>query len=95
MKASGDEGSARPSAEAEQAEQASFPLVRLKRPLTHEDIPQLYSTVNLLQGVFSGKFTDRQQQCLAKDSVVGPVYEAVMVRKESIQAAFQVWCVQQ
>lgn len=71
------------------AEQKSnIPRTRLKRPLTREDIPHAQSTVKLFKGLMNGTFTERQRHCIAKDVAVGPIYEAVMVRKSGCRTFF-------
>lgn len=67
---------------------SNTPRARLKRPLTREDIPHAQSTVKLFKGLINGAFTERQRQCIAKDVAVGPIYEAVMVRKSGCRTLF-------
>lgn len=75
-----DEGTAAnpPPPPGDKEQQPRAPKISLKKPPTREDIPQLQSTVKLVNHDFSA----RQRQCLVKDPVVGPLYEAMMVRAE-------------
>lgn len=56
-----------------------LPPARIVRPLSRKDIPQSKSIVYLFKSILEGKFSDRQRKCLAKDSALGPMYEAVVV----------------
>ncbi|CAN0240726.1 unnamed protein product [Pylaiella littoralis] len=70
----GGTGAAPLSPRQDEKKQKRAPKVSLKKPLTREDIPQLQSTVQLVNHEFSA----RQRECLVKDRAVGPLYEAMM-----------------
>lgn len=74
-----DQGAAAPPPVSEDENQRpkSFKTA-LKQPAKREDIPRLESAVKVLTHPFS----PREQTCLSKDPVLGPLYQQVMVRAE-------------
>lgn len=76
MAEDGGTAAAPPPPPGDEEQQKRAPKISLKKPPTREDIPQLQSTVRLVNHEFSA----RQRECLVRDEGVGPLYEAMMVR---------------